>query len=531
MVAVTFTGASSNTWTGNGIYNLTAAGGLGGVTINKGTSSAFVLTFTPGLGTFTVDGSTSNGFLTITNGTFEIAGSNTFSNNVFPTAAYTIPATGGFRLNDVNATVPGQNGNPTNNGLLRLSAGTFNLGTVGTNVMGAGTGASFTVEGGTMNVAGRLTSANPVIYTQSGGIVNICTAGGCITSPSFGFPSTLPKNFFNMSGGTINLVQANTAMANPVDWNTQGTVNYTGGTLSIGVPATPSGTFFKGQGNMPGLVFGGTGAGLGLTGTVWCYGNVTIPSGSGILLGIPTTNSGAPFNMLGSTFTNNGAISGGSDFSLTADRVQFAGATAQTYTGTGTFGTSSSPIFAFGNMNRGGGLTINGSVNPIYTANLLAFTGSLTNTNIVNLVGAGNIQRGGVAQLPAGTLDVSPSYTGSPASVILTYAQASSAVTTSVEVPSGRTAASIQVFNTNGVTIAGGAITVTGNGSPPGLFLGGTTAGLAGGPLNTSSANLVTVAGTATAAIAGGSENSYVNGPIARVLPAGQGDVQSIRAG
>src|SRR5206468_3300648 len=43
---------------------------------------------------------------------------------------------------------------------------------------------------------------------------------------------------------------------------------------------------------------------------------------------------------------------------------------------------------------------------------------------------------------------------------------------------------------------------------------------MAGGPLNTSAANLVTVAGTATAALAGGSENSYVNGPIARVLPA-----------
>ena len=209
VVAVTFTGASSATWTGDGNYNLTAAGG---VTINKGTSSASVLTFTPGLGVFTVDGSSSNGFLNITNGTFEIAGANTFSNNVFPTAAYTIPATGGFRLNDANATVSGQNGSPTNNGLLRVSAGTFNLGTAGANVMGAGTGASFTIEGGTMNVAGRLTSTNPVTYTQSAGIVNICTAGGCITSPSFGFTSTLPKNFFNMSGGTIALVQANTQM-------------------------------------------------------------------------------------------------------------------------------------------------------------------------------------------------------------------------------------------------------------------------------------------------------------------------------
>ena len=531
VVAVTFTGASSATWTGDGNYNLTAAGS--GVTINKGTSSASVLTFTPGLGVFTVDGSSSNGFLNITNGTLEIAGANTFSNNVFPTAAYTIPATGGFRLNDANATVSGQNGSPTNNGLLRVSAGTFNLGTAGANVMGVGTGASFTVEGGTMNVAGRLTSTNPVTYTQSAGIVNICTAGGCTASPSFGFTSTLPKNFFNMSGGTIALVQANTnPTSTPVDWNEQGTINYTGGTLQIGTAATTTNFFFKGQGNMPGLVFGtaSSAPGLGLTGTVWCYGNVTIPSGSAILLGIPTTNPGFPFNMLGGTFTNNGAIAGGSAFMLTADRVQFAGATAQSYTGTGTFGTTASPIFAFGNMNRGSGLTISGSVSPIYTANLLAFTGSLTNANTISITQSGtnqvSIQRGGVAQLPAGTLDVSPSYTGgSLANIILSYAQASNAVTTSVEVPSGRTAESIQVFNTNGVTIAGGPITVTGNGAAapdaPGLFLGGTTADVAGGPLNTSSANLVTVAGTATAAIAGGSENSYVNGPLARVLPGG----------
>ncbi|MGH7489475.1 MAG: hypothetical protein ACREMY_28320, partial [bacterium] len=187
LVDVTFTGAASNTWTGNGNYNLTG----GGVTINKGTSSASVLTFTLGSGTFTVDGLGSNAFLAITNGTFEIAGSNAFSNQVFTGANYIIPATGGFWLNNANATVLGQNGSPTNNGLLRVSNGTFNMGTAGTNVMGAGTGAAFVVEGGTMNVAGRLNSTNPVTYMQSGGTVNICTAGGCTTSPSFGFPSTL----------------------------------------------------------------------------------------------------------------------------------------------------------------------------------------------------------------------------------------------------------------------------------------------------------------------------------------------------
>src|SRR5205814_2025645 len=102
-------------------------------------------------------------------------------------ATYTIPATGGFWLNKASATVVGQNGSPINNGLLRITAGTFNMGTVGTNVMGAGIGAAFTIEGGTTNIAGRLTSANTYIaYTQSGGTVNICVAGGCATSPSFG---------------------------------------------------------------------------------------------------------------------------------------------------------------------------------------------------------------------------------------------------------------------------------------------------------------------------------------------------------
>src|SRR5204862_6596193 len=71
---VTFTGAASGTWSGNGNTALR----LGSVTLNKGTSSASVLTFTPGLGTFIVAGSTSNGFLTVTNGTLEIGGANTF---------------------------------------------------------------------------------------------------------------------------------------------------------------------------------------------------------------------------------------------------------------------------------------------------------------------------------------------------------------------------------------------------------------------------------------------------------------------
>ena len=83
-VAITFTGAASNTWSGNGFTNLKS---VNGVTVNKGTSNTPVLTFTPGTGSFFVDGGGTLGFLTITNGTFAIAGANSFSNPVFGAAA------------------------------------------------------------------------------------------------------------------------------------------------------------------------------------------------------------------------------------------------------------------------------------------------------------------------------------------------------------------------------------------------------------------------------------------------------------
>ena len=170
---ITFTGAANATFANIGTLDLRSTNG---VILNKGTSGASTLDFLPG-GTITVQGANTAGFLTIGNGTFRISGSGAFSNPLFSVAAYTIPVTGGLWLNNANATVVGQNGTPTNNGPLRVTAGTLNVGTLGTHVMGAGVGAAFTVEGGTLNFAGRLVSANTFItYTQSGGTVNVCMA-------------------------------------------------------------------------------------------------------------------------------------------------------------------------------------------------------------------------------------------------------------------------------------------------------------------------------------------------------------------
>ena len=167
---IAFTGATDASLINTGTLDLRSTNG---VTLNKGTSAASTLDLQPG-GAITVLGSNTAGFLTITNGTFKISGSSAFSSPIFTLPAYTIPVTGGLWLNDANATVVGQNGSPTNNGSLRVTAGTLNIGTVGSNAMGAGVGAAFIFEGGTTNVAGRLTSASAfVTYTQSGGSVNI----------------------------------------------------------------------------------------------------------------------------------------------------------------------------------------------------------------------------------------------------------------------------------------------------------------------------------------------------------------------
>jgi hypothetical protein len=138
---ITFTGASNNTFSGTG-----GTTDIRTLTINKGTSSANVLEITTS--NFTVQGTTTDGtpsaFLTLTNGTLKLSGTFTGTHRTFTPAAYVIPATAGFWLNNPNFTVAAQNGSPTDNGLLRVSQGTFNVGTASGNSMGAGAGATFT---------------------------------------------------------------------------------------------------------------------------------------------------------------------------------------------------------------------------------------------------------------------------------------------------------------------------------------------------------------------------------------------------
>ncbi|HYO49174.1 MAG TPA: fibronectin type III domain-containing protein, partial [Chloroflexia bacterium] len=244
---ITFTGVVSNTFGGTGTTT-----DIRTITINKGTSPASILELNTS--NFTVRGVNTDvaGFLTLTNGTFKISGTFTMTNRVFTSATYIIGATTGIWLNNPNFTVTGQSGGTTtsNNGLDRVSQGTSNIGVGAGDGMGGGAGAVFIIEGGTVNASGRIDPQSAVTYTQSGGVVNVGTVGN--TRSNFGtFELFSTSSVFNMSGGTINIVQPGTALTK-IDYqvlSSSGVVS--GGTLNIGTGATAAGSTFNIVGNAP----------------------------------------------------------------------------------------------------------------------------------------------------------------------------------------------------------------------------------------------------------------------------------------
>ena len=499
---ITFAGANNGVFGGTG-----ATTDIRTITVNKGTSRTSVIEVMPT--TFTVQGVTADnaasGYLTITNGTFKLSGSFTANLRTFATAAYTIPATGGFWLNNPNYTVTGQNGSPTNNGLLRMSQGMFNVGNSSGNSMGGGAGAEFDIDGGTLNTAGRLQTTSAVTYDQSGGTVNVCTVGQTATTACFGLTST--TTVFNMSGGTINLVQinSNATATTRRDYQMAGIATVTGGVLNVGTGATTgnAGDFeFRITGTAPTTVIDNTSnaKSLGLAGTTTFMGNITIPTGSTLNLHNGTTAQTLQFR--GSTITNNGTINGGV---AVASRLNFlgvdgAGGGPQSYGGSGVWGTMATPTSGFGIL---GQTTINA---PIITGRVNLFGGQMINSNMITLgVGGASatvVQTSQAGSLiNGGTFDVAPVFNTGTGGHTALYAQQPSVRVTDNELPPSRTIAALTVLTTNGLNIAGGNLTVTG------------TMTLTDGIVGTGS-NTLTHNGTAART------NGYVNGTLNRSFTA-----------
>jgi hypothetical protein len=472
---LTFTGAANATFSGTG-----ATTDIRTLTLNKGTSSANTLDLSPSA--FTLQGTTTDGtpsaWLTLTNGTLKISGTFAGTHRTFTSATYTIPLTGGFWLNNPNYTVAAQAGAPTLNGLLRVTQGTMNVGTTAAHVMVLGVGAVVTIEGGTTNLTGRLQTTNAISYTQSGGTLNAATVTYSNASTgAFDLSST--SNNFTMSGGTIVLPQVNTVNNSKVDYRVAAsTSSITGGTLQIGSGASAAASNFQIAGLMPALVVDNTtnvktatifaaspasqaldvtiqnGSTLNQNAFPLTAANVTIGTGSTLNLNGTTLTTG------GTSFTNNGTLTG---TTAGSQLIFLNAAAAQSYSGTGTV---SSPLQTI-TFDTPSGVTLGSGISSIPTLNVNLSRGTVTNSNKLTLgTGAAlavqTVTGKSGLVTAGGSYDVAPTFNLGTGAYTVSYQPEGGVRTTGAEIPATRAVQNLTINNANGVTLAGGDLTVNG---------------------------------------------------------------------
>jgi hypothetical protein len=471
------------------------------ITVNKGSVAFNRPTLTIDV-PYTVQGATALGLInTHTAGVINVTGSFTMSNRLYVTDAYTIPSNGGLILNNPNFTIASTNGSPTVNGLLRVTQGIYNVLQTNAQVLGFGAGATFIVDGGTINAAARITTGNAITFNFSSGIINVAIVGNNTSaSPSFGITSA--ASIVNWSGGTLNLVNRNTG-ATILDYHVgpfvAGNANFTGGTLNIGTSATTTNFDFRVRGDVPNLNIDATvnNKQVVLPAQINLRGDLNIP------LGTVFNMNGFVALVLGSNINNNGYING----TIAGSNMVFFGTTGiQNYNGTGL-----DTLQSLSNQNTLGGIAINKPI-VLYRANFFSTTSVLNSTNIT--MGNGATQavtiQYGVADFTstAGNFDVLPAFNLGTGVYSLVYAQEGSARTTRGEVPLSRSIGNLTIGNPNGVVLAGGNLTLTG------------TLTLTNGLLISSDTAMLVIANTAAAAAPVGSATSYVRGPMIRRLPA-----------
>ena len=383
-VILTFGGATNATWDMNS-GSITDVCPILGVFVNKGSSTATTLTANFNSTSFSAGGANTTGFVQLFNGLFIIGGTATISNPVFGVVSYTL-STSGLQLNNSNFTILGNSGTISNSGLIQINAGTFNAGlAAGDALTGDG---DYVINGGVMNVASQWSSTNGTL-TMSGGIVNITTVGNATSNAGgFDFAST---STVTLSGGTINLVQASTG-STPVDFRLASTaLSITSTTLNVGTSATAANYTFRLSGALPNLNIDNTTHSkiASLIAASTGYGNVTVNTTSTLSMG------SFIFTMKGSTLTNSSSVTGTS-------YVNFAGASAQSYTGSGTVsanmqisnatGVTLSSNLNFGNsetltVNAGALLTAGTNLITFGTAGTAAITGTLQTANTTGFSG------------------------------------------------------------------------------------------------------------------------------------------------
>lgn len=498
---ITFTGVQNQVFTTTGTTN------LGNVTVNKGTSRDLLVDIVTG-GAFTIRSGATAGFLTLTNGTAKISGTTAIASEVFLVPAWSIPANAGFWLDNPNFEVLPLTGSPTNNGLLRLTQGTINIGTAAGNSLGGGANAIFTIEGGVLNLASRLQTTSAITLNMSGGVINANLVGNVAATAAIGLTSF--SNTINISGGEINLVRRS-GNSTPLDYSVQGaSVNITGGVLRIGRNDTPEPYNFVIQGVIPSLVVDNTEnpKSVWINGATSVFGNITLPEGTVLDCRANTLqvigNASFPGNIL-----NNGLITNTS--ATGSNRFTFAGAHGlQTLSGDGSLGNLTTP-FAGINVINPDGIAV---LSPVVTNRINMFTGDVSGAENITLGNEGTsatvVQKGGNNTLVPGNFDQTP-VLNHGVSYGVVYGTAAASYETGFELPAVLPGNLTMTSNQDVVLSASASVNV--------LAFSTTNTG----KLITAADKLLTVAGTEAGSVVMNTGNQgFVKGPLARTVAPNQ---------
>lgn len=259
-------------------------------------------------------------FLTLQKGTLRLSAPVTAT--LWTTAAQ-IPSVAGLWLNHPGVVLSTEGGDVTVSGLLRVTAGTLTIGTqANQNLLYSG--GTFVIEGGSLNIAGRLQKANLTT------LVKFSMSGGTITAPTVGSTSTtvapitfdVPGSLFEWYGGKILIEREGGSGAEDLGYTNTLTYNtyVSGGTLQIGNSQTPAGQTMRVQSDppLPALIDSNATAFL-VTNNLQIRGDVLIVAGT-----LNTNNNNIT---VGGNWTNSGTFTAGSA------TVTFDGAGMQTLGG------------------------------------------------------------------------------------------------------------------------------------------------------------------------------------------------------
>lgn len=342
------------------------------VVVNKGTDITYIVEAVAA-----GSGMSMSGHLTLTNGMLKL--SHASASGQF-NAAVTTPNTTGLWINSGSFSTTGSF-NTTFNGLLRITTGTATFGTAAGNALivdnnsGGSSLAILDMQGGTLNVAGRM-------YAHQGGAFNI--SGGTITTGTSGSADATNGAFhvagtgvLSITAGTLIFQLPNTTA--PGSSTTGGDLlivsgagakSITGGTIQVGNASTTAGRIFMLNSAIPiwNLTINATNSPTGRL----SYNNLTVNNDvliSGGTLDAATNNLDMAVRR---HWTNNGGT-----FSGGTAKVTFDGSVPQNITG------STSTTFNAVTINNASGITF-GVTN--YMNGLLTLTNGLVNTTSANIL-------------------------------------------------------------------------------------------------------------------------------------------------